>query len=414
MRGQPECIARMANILFVHRQGPGQFVHLAKHLAQQGHEVAILSESHDQRLDGVLHLDHEPAGPNAAGQTAVDYQVRLGTRAAEAMERLRRRRDAPDVIFGHAGWGSLLFTREVFPATPVLAYCEHYYRTKGADIGFDPSDKVGRDDVARMKRLNFAQTTTLLDASAGISPTNWQRNGYPDLLRQQIAVAHEGVDIGFCRPDEMARYTLPDGRSLKPGDPVITFAARHLEPYRGFPQFMRAAASVAQRHPEAIFVVAGADGAAYGTEPGNGQSWREVMMAETGIDPSRMHFVGTLPHRSLISLFQVSAGHVYLSYPFVLSWSMLEAMASGVLLIGSDTPPVREFLSDGRNGMAVPFFDTEALASAMSEALRARPGSETLRKTARQTVVDRVSLTDCLQRQTDLIFQYVGTPKIWA
>ena len=403
----------MAHILFVHRHGPGQFLHLAPYLAEQGHDVAMLCERHERRLPKVELIEHRPAGANAAGETSVDYQTRLGARAAEAMEHFGRRRDAPDLIFGHAGWGSLLHARDVFPAASLVAYCEHYYRPKGADIGFDPAQRVGREDVKRLQTRNFAQVTTLLSADAGVSPTRWQKAGYPDALRQKIGVIHEGIDTEFCRPDADGRFTLPDGQVLRAGDRVVTYASRHLEPYRGFPQFMRAAAQLARKDRLVTFVVAGADGTAYGADPGNGRTWREVMVEETGIDPSRIHFVGTLSHERLIQLFQVSAAHVYLTYPFVLSWSMLEAMAAGVHLIGSDTAPVTEFVEHGRNGHLVPFFDVEALVAALGEVLEARPSARLIRRNARDTVMRQLGRAACLRRQSDLIGELLGAPKIW-
>jgi glycosyltransferase involved in cell wall biosynthesis len=397
----------LAEILFVHRHGPGQFVHLAAHLAQQGHGVTLLSETTDREVPGVRVITHRPAGRNA-GRTAVDYQVQVATRAAEAMERMKRQGEVPDVIYGHVGWGSLLFARDIFPSTPMVGYCEFYYRPKGADVGFDPAQPVTIDDVIRLKVRNFAQVSTMLGIEAGVSPTKWQRTGYPEAIARRIAVIHEGIDTAFCCPDETARFTLPDGRVVRRGDRVVTFAARDLEPYRGFPQFMRAAALLARRDPKVTFVVAGGDGASYGALPENGRSWREVMLAETGIDPKRIHFVGTLAHRDLIRLFQVSAAHVYLTYPFVLSWSMLEAMASGALLIGSDTPPVREFLSHGRNGLMVPFFDTEALAETIAEALREESALQPLRAAARQTILNRAALAECLKLQAGLVGRMIS------
>ena len=404
----------VATILFVHRHGPGQFLHLAGHLVRQGHDVVMLCETSDQAVIGVKVIQHRPVGPDRGGKSAVDYQTRVGTSAAEAMDEWRQRGGAPDIIVGHSGWGSLLFAKDVFPGTPLLAYCEHYYRHKGADVGFDPSETIGIDDIARLKARNFAQVTTLLSADAGLSPTRWQQSGYPEALARRIGVIHEGINTQFCRPDANAQFVLPDGRTLRAGDPVVTYAARNLEPYRGFPQFMRAAAELTRINPAAVIVVAGADGTSYGAGPRSGGSWREAMLRETGIDPARIHFVGTLPHEALIRLFQVSAAHVYLSYPFVLSWSMLEAMSAGVLLIGSDTPPVAEFVRHERNGILVPFFDTTALTDTLAEALAGRKGALEMRQAARQTIIDQVAMSRSLARQTALIERMIGTQPIWT
>jgi glycosyltransferase involved in cell wall biosynthesis len=295
----------------------------------------------------------------------------------------------------------------VFPSTPLLAYCEHYYRAKGADVGFDPSYPVKSGNIGRLKVRNFAQVQALLEADAGLSPTNWQKGGFPEAFQPRIEVIHEGIDTAFCGPDPGAKFVLPDGRTVKAGDPVVTFAARHLEPYRGFPQFMRAAAKLAARNPAAVFLVAGTDGAGYGAMPRNGLTWRETLLRETGMDPTRIHFLGTLPHEQLVRLFQVSAAHVYLTYPFVLSWSMLEAMAAGVLLIGSATPPVEEFVTGGDNGILVPFFDEDRLAQVLGTALNGLPKGIQLRQAARKTVVDRLQLSVSLKRQSELLARLI-------
>jgi glycosyltransferase involved in cell wall biosynthesis len=260
------------------------------------------------------------------------------------------------------------------------------------------------DDIVRLKARNFAQLSTMPEIDAGISPTTWQRGGYPAAIARQIGVVHDGIDTVFCAPDARATFVLPNGTRVSSGDPIVTFAARDLEPYRGFPQFMRAAALVARRDPRVIFIVAGGDGAGYGAMPEDGRPWREVMMEETGLDPSRIHFVGTLPHPDLIRLFQVSAAHVYLTYPFVLSWSMLEAMAAGVLLVASDTAPVTEFVTHGQNGLLTPFFDPDRLAAIIAAALAGGDKATTsLREAARRTVLERVGLPEMLKLQVRLL-----------
>lgn len=392
----------MANILFVHRHGPGQFVHLCAHLARQGHMVTLLCESADREVPGIRVINHPEIGRNV-GPTAVDYQIRVGTMAAQAMDAMRRKGEVPDILVGHVGWGSLLFAKDIFPSTPMLGYCEFFYRARGADVGFAPSDAVTIDDIVRLKARNFAQLSTMHEIEAGISPTAWQRGGYPNAIARQIGVIHDGIDTEFCVPDAGATYTLPSGLRVSSGDPLVTFAARDLEPYRGFPQFMRAAALLARRDPRVIFAVAGGDGASYGAMPEDGRPWREVMMEETGLDPARIHFLGTIPHPELIRLFQVSAAHVYLTYPFVLSWSMLEAMAAGVLLVASDTAPVAEFVTHGKNGLLTPFFEPDHLAATIAGALAAGDKATALRQAARQTVVERVDLRATLKLQSRLL-----------
>ncbi|OYY25794.1 MAG: glycosyl transferase, partial [Azorhizobium sp. 35-67-15] len=269
--------------------------------------------------------------------------------------------------------------------------------------GFDPDDPVTNDDRQRLRLRNSAQLLTLEAMDGGISPTRWQKARYPAPFLGRIAQCHDGVDTQVFQPDSQARLRLPDGRELAPGDPVVTYAARDLEPYRGFPQFIRAAARVARARPDALFVVAGGDGVSYGRPPADGRTWRETAMAQSGLDPARVVFLGSVPHATLRRLFQVSAAHVYLTYPFVLSWSVLEAMACGALVIGSATAPVEEVIADGISGLLVPFFDEEALAARIGEALDDAAQYAPLRARARRTVVERYDLQRCLARQTALI-----------
>lgn len=350
-------------------------------------------------MPGVRVIRHRQIGQNGPDGTATDYHLRLGTEVAHVLEALRQQEGAPDLIVGHGGWGSLLFAKDVFPTTPQLNYCEFFYQPKGADVGFDPEAPTRLTDVSKLKARNFAQISTLLHMDAGISPTQWQKSLFPKSLRNRIGVVHDGIDTSFCHPDANASFTLPDGRVLHAGDPVITYAARNLEPYRGFPQFTRAAAALAQTDPNVVFLVAGGEATSYGPSPADGRTWRQVMMEETGMDPARIHFTGTLPHSELIRLFQVSAAHVYLTYPFVLSWSMLEAMASGALIVGSATAPVTEFIAHGRNGLLVPFFDAEALTQTLRKALHNAQAFAPMRIAARRTVEERARLEECLQLQ---------------
>ncbi len=399
----------MAKILFIHRHGPAQFVHLSTRLARAGHEVTLVCETSDRPMPGVRVLKHRaPEHRLRDGTSTPDYHLRMGMHVAEVLEALKRQEGAPDVIVGHGGWGSLLFTKDVFPSTPVLGYCEFFYQPVGADVGFDPECPTTLDDRRRLKARNFAQTSTLLAIDAGISPTLWQRNLYPDEFKSRIGVVHDGIDMRFCRPDPNARFRLPNGRVLTPGEKIVTYASRDLEPYRGFPQFMRAAAELARRDPDITFVVAGGDGVTYGRHRPDGRPWREVTMQETGLDPARIHFVGTLPHPELIRMFQVSAAHVYLTYPFVLSWSMLEAMATGALVVGSDTPSVVEFIEHGRNGLLAGFFDRDGLVAAVGEALANPARHIALRSAARETVRKRAALETCLQLQSRAIGRLLG------
>jgi glycosyltransferase involved in cell wall biosynthesis len=236
-----------------------------------------------------------------------------------------------------------------------------------------------------------------------------RRNGSvgntPAAYRQRIAVCHDGIDTQACRPDAEASFVLPDGRVLTSGQPIVTFVARDLDPYRGYPEFMRAAALLAARHPDALFVVVGGDGSGYGRPRADGNSWREAMCAEAGLGDRIVH-IPWLSHETLIRLFQVSAVHVYLTVPFVLSWSLLEAMACGCLIVGSDTEPVKEVIRDRVNGLLAPFHDAEALAERIAEALASPTLSRPLRRAARETVIAGFERERCIARQKGWLHQF--------
>src|SRR6478735_9712190 len=276
---------------------------------------------------------------------------------------LRRlpRNERPDVIIGHTGWGGLLFAKDALPATPVIGYCEYYYNDRDSDVDFEPADEATDAERMRLRMRNAAQLLTLQAIDAAYTPTRWQHRQYPASIRDRIAICHDGIDTQLCRPNAEASFTLPDGEVIRAGDEIVTFAARDLDPYRGYPQFMRAAALVAQARPDARFIVVGGDGAGYGRPRPDGQLWRDAMLQETRLGERLVH-ISWLAHQELRRLFQVSAVHVYLTVPFVLSWSLLEAMACGCLVVGSDTDPVKEVIRDGVNGLLTPFHDAALLA----------------------------------------------------
>lgn len=393
------------HVLFVHRSGSGQFAHLIARLAAEGAEVTLVTERPEPERPGLRQIAYavgEPATTHAT-LAATDYHVRTGEAVAAELSRLGRH-DRPDVIVGHIGWGGLLFARDAMPGVPLIGYCEYFYNAVGSDLDFDASAVVADAERRRIRMRNAAQLVTLETLDLAYAPTRWQRQQYPRAVRERIAVCHDGVDIAACRPDPEAVFTLPDGRVLRAGDPVVTFAARDLDPYRGYPQFMRAAARVARQRPDAVFVAVGGDGPGYGRPRPDGRLWREVMLAETGLAERIVH-LPWLVHAELVRLFQVSAAHVYLSVPFVLSWSLLEAMACGCLIVGSATPPVQEVVKHGVNGLLAPFFDEEALASRILAGLAAGAGLTGLRQEARRSVARGYEREACVDRQLGFVMQ---------
>ena len=384
--------------LFVHQNFPGQFLHLAPELAGRGHECLALTDFGNQRQSATqtLKYKHEtqPVDP-AATRLGRNYTLMSdrGVSVARACMQLRQQRGyVPDVIFGHSGWGETLFLKEVWPEAKLLIYAEFYYRGRGADVGFDPEFNAPSFDqvmIAQGRAGHLGQA--LLHADAGVSPTKWQASTFPPALRGMLDVIHDGVNTDLMAPNPQASFALPNGQSVMAGDEVLTFVNRNLEPYRGYHTFLRALPDVLKARPKAQVVIVGGDEVSYGSAPKGEKGWKDTILNEVRdrLDMSRVHFMGKIPYDQFTALMQVSRAHAYLSYPFVLSWSMIEAMSAGAHVIGSATAPLQEVIQDGVNGTLVDFFDIPAWSAALTQALAHPDLFQTLRQAARQTALDR-------------------------
>ncbi|MGG5885743.1 glycosyltransferase family 4 protein [Falsiroseomonas sp. HC035] len=402
---------RPLRALFIHQNFPGQWAHLAPALAQRaGVKVWAVGEKPGHAAPGVEYIAY--GAPKGAGEATHRYlrsleaSTRRGQHLANRLVQLRDKGMRPDIIVCHPGWGEGLFLKDVFPQARTLFYWEFYYNSVGQDLGFDPTQPVGLDDAARIRMLNATQLISLQAADWGLSPTRWQWSRYPDWARRRITCLHEGVDTQRCAPDPQAVFTTPQGRRFDRGEEVISYVARNLEPYRGFPTMMRALPRLQRERPNLHTIIVGGNEVSYGKKPEDAENWKAKLLAELGpsLDLSRIHFTGRVPHDELHNLFRITRAHIYLTYPFVLSWSMLEAMACGALIIGSDTSPVTEVLEHGRNGLVVPFFDPDALARQVSGVLADPSRHGALAATARADIIARYDLrTRCLPRQLDLV-----------
>ncbi len=404
-------------ILFVHQNTPGQYKHLVRHFAADpAHQVAFIGKVRRELPKGVQMALYRPTREPGEGThpyiRMFEGQVLHGQGAVRAGLALQKAGFTPDVICAHPGWGEALFLKDLFPDARLLLYCEFFYRADGSDVGFDPEKPVTLETRCRIRTKNAALLAGLEAMDWGVSPTDWQRRQHPDAFRPRISVIHDGVDTAVCRPDPAATVTLPDGRTLSREDEVVTYVARNLEPYRGFPTFMRAAAELLRRRPNLHILVVGGDEVSYGAPPEGGGTWRETMWRETMLDAAgnprheaaRLHVLGKLPYDRYLSVLRISRAHIYLTFPFVLSWSMLEAMACGAVIVGSDTPPVAEVIEDGVNGLLTGFFDPLALADRVETALDDPELRAALSAAARMTVVERFDLaTVCLPAQIRLL-----------
>jgi glycosyltransferase involved in cell wall biosynthesis len=382
--------------LFIHQNFPAQYLHLAHHYADRpDNKVYFITQSNTNQMRGVIKLIYRaehPAGTNCHPYTIdIDKAIRTGMAVAEVCKMLRGQGVRPDIIVGHNGWGETLFVKDVFPDVPLLANFEFFYHSRGADVGFDPEfSSVFFNDPSRLRALNAINMIGFAAADWGHAATRWQRSLYPAEMQRRLTAIHEGVNSDAVRPNPEAWFKLArDSLTLTCRDEVVTYVSRSLEPYRGFHIFMRALPEVLKRRPRAHVIIIGNDGISYGPPAQPGSNFREMMLKEleARLDLGRVHFLGQVPYAQYLNILQVSSVHVYLTYPFVLSWSFVEAMSSGCLVLGSDTPPVVEFLKDGVNGLTVDFFSPKAVAERIDEVLDHPDRMQDIREAARRTAV---------------------------
>jgi glycosyltransferase involved in cell wall biosynthesis len=403
-------------ILLVHQNFPGQFKHLLPALLKApNNEVVAFSMNAYPETQGLRVVRYEVnkgTGKDVHPWVAeTETKVIRGDAAFRAALQLKASGFEPNLILAHPGWGESLFLKEVWPESKLIIYCEFHYATQGSDMGFDP--EFPPKDVGDGCRIRLKNVNNLLHfdiADAGISPTEWQKSTFPEPFRSKISVIHDGIDTQAIQPNPGVWVQLGD-RRLTRNDEIITFVNRNLEPYRGYHTFMRALPEILERRPKARVLIVGGDGVSYGAKAPAGKSWKQIYLDEVKdrLDMSRVHFLGNIDYKHFIPLLQLSTVHVYLTYPFVLSWSLLEAMACGCAIVASDTAPLREAICDGETGVLVDFFDSSALARRV-EALLAEPEQRSLLgKNARVFAQKNFDLKDvCLPKMLDLL-QQVGS-----
>ncbi|MDV7212377.1 glycosyltransferase family 4 protein [Azotobacter beijerinckii] len=329
-------------VLFLHQNFPGQFRHIAVYLARQADaDVLAIGREQAPGLPGVQSLRYKPhrtASPHTDPYACtLEERVLHGQQVLRLLLDLKGRGYRPDVVVAHPGWGESLYVKEPFPTAKLIHFCEYYYQVEGDDLDFDPEFPASIDDKVRVRSRNALHLLNLESCDLGITPTHWQHSLHPAAYRDKIKVIHEGIDTAKLGPDPMATLSSPNGRVLRAGEPIATYVARNLEPYRSFHIFMCALPRILREHPTCQVVVVGGDDVSYGSRPKDAPNWRGRMLRENPVDPERVHFLGKVPYEIYKRALQVSAVHVYLTCSFVLSWSLLEAMACGCLIVGSDT-----------------------------------------------------------------------------
>jgi glycosyltransferase involved in cell wall biosynthesis len=406
--------------LFVHQNFPGQFLHIVRHLAAaKQHELVFITEPNVNFIEGVRKVPYRKPPPAAATVHIAARELETAVRRAEVVGQtaanLKYLGYTPDIIIGHHGWGEMLNLPDVWPGVPMLGYLEFYYHHDGIDVGFDPEFPTDPLDFPRIRAKNAINHIALNLGGHGQTPTEWQLATYPEWARPQITLLREGVDLEVCKPNPKARRaSLKIGDlTIKPADKLVTYVARDLEPYRGFHVMMRTLPHLLRARKDIRVVIVGGDGISYGNPPKEG-NWRQVMLKEVGgqLDPARVVFPGRLDYATYLAMLQRSDAHVYLTYPFVASWSLREALAVGCAVIGSDTPPVREFVTHGVNGLLASFFDPPGLARTIQRVLEEPTLTRTLRENARRYAEQHLPMPAYLAEYEALIHRLVGGAKV--
>jgi glycosyltransferase involved in cell wall biosynthesis len=406
-------IGARVNILFLHPNIPGQFKYLAPALARDpANRVIFVTKRDGIDIRGVQRVTYKP--PREVNPATHTYLQRFenavlhGQQVVRVGLTLQKQGFVPDLVVAHSGWGDSLFIKDVFPTAKLVNYAEFYYSAHGADAGFGEPEPLAIDKICRVRVRNSHLLLALQGCDRAITPTQWQKDRHPTEFHHKLSVIFDGIDTETMRPEPSAQFTLPDRRRLTREDEVITYVSRNLEPYRGFPTFMRALPEILRRRPAAQVVIVGGDEVSYSAPAPEGKTWKDTLLDEVGLDLARVHFTGRVSYSSFKALMQISSVHIYLTVPFILSWSCVEALAAGCIIVGSRTPPVQEFIEDGRNGFLVDFFDPEALARQVDHVLTHRDSLGNIRTRARETVLAQYSLAECLPRQLQLLREVTG------
>lgn len=415
-------------ILFIHQNFPGQFKNLAPALAKKGHQVTALTlqRTNLDKWQGVTlikYSTHRVSTPKIH-PWLVDFETKIIRAEAcyQAAMSLRKNGYTPDIIIAHPGWGESLFLKEVWPKAKLGIYFEYYYQAIGADVGFDPEfSNPNPEDACRLKIKNINIDMHLEQADAGICPTQWQASTFPKRFQSKMHVIHDGIDTNLVKPNSNAafNFTFEDGSSisLTKSNQVITFVNRNLEPLRGYHIFMRALPSILKKYPNAIVLIVGGTEVSYGLKPNPEKygvsSWKEIFLNEISSDLSkdelfRIKFLNQLIYSDYLKVLQVSTVHVYLTYPFVLGWSFLEAMSAGCSIIASNTEPVNEVLQDQHNGIKVDFFNVDNLVIKIGQLLDNSKIRNNIGVQARNTILNKYDLNSiCLSQQIEWAEQLV-------
>ena len=393
-------------LLFVHQNMPGQYRELVQWLAEKKeHEIVFLTQRKKppvfEGVRTVIYKPHHVAKEKTYGLVRTwENAAGAGFGAAQAAGKLRDDGFTPEIIIGHVGWGELTFIQEIYPGVPVIGFFEYFYSTNGGPVGFDPESPVSEHAPYLMAANNTVPLVNIEVVDLGHCPTYWQRDRFPKSFHDRVYVCHDGIRTENLLPNPDVKVTL--GRLDEPitcDDEIVTFMARNLETTRGFHQFMRALPIIQAARPNARFLVIGGNEVSYGGKSKHPGGLRAQMEEEVGdrVNWEMVHFLGQVPFEDYKKIIQVSSCHIYLTMPFVLSWSFLESMSMQSTIVASDVAPVREAITHGETGLLVDFFDPEAMAAQVVDLLKRPKNYAHIGPNARKHVVETYDfLTVCL------------------
>lgn len=394
------------NILFLHRNFPAQFRYIAPFLANNpNNNVVFVTNNKTVNFPNIKKIVYELKReiPDDCHRYLRFYEEAIihGQSVAEELIKLKNQGFQPDIIYGHS-WGQTLFVKDIFPEVPVLCYFEWFYNAVGGDIGFDGKTPTV-DELAKLRIKNSHILIDLYSCDAGISPTKFQAKQFPKEFQHKIKVMHDGIDTDFCKPDDKAKFYVKEKNlTLTKNDEVVTYATRGMEAYRGFPEFMQAVAILLKKRPNLQVVIAGEDRVCYGARL-MGTTYKKMMLEKLDLDLNRVHFVGSLPFNEYVNLLQITSAHVYLTYPFVCSWSLLDSMSCGCPIVASATEPVMEFIENEKEGLLFDFYNIQEQVDKIEFALDNKDYMQKLREQARFKIEEKYALRKLLPMHVEYL-----------
>ncbi len=403
-------------ILFIHQNFPGQFKFLAPALLEKGYSVyaLCLGKNKTKTLNNGVNIFYYQINRSTTKDIhpyVSDFETKVIRGEACYLKAIEIKKSGfcPDLIITHHGWGESMFLHHVWPKAKIGLYCEFFYKISGADVGFDKEfESNDLYDLNRIQLKNINNYVHFENADKGISPTFWQASTFPSFFRKNITVIHDGIDTSFLKPNQHASLIINNTINLSSKDEIITFVNRNLEPYRGYHVFMRSLPKILKERPNAKILIVGGHGVSYGKQAPDGNTWKNIFYNEiksnlTTSETKRIFYLGNIPYQYYISILQISSVHVYLTYPFVLSWSLLEAMSIGCAIVASNTRPLHEVITDNVNGLFFDFFDFNQLSNLVITLLKNPSLRNDLGNNARDFASKNYDIKLCLKKQIDWI-----------